>query len=77
MPTPAPLLNPWLAGPLGSAVLRAEAELLQEALDDVFGWELVQMGLWGAARGLLGGCRTQRRDCRRPAATPVVVTRGQ
>ncbi|MEZ5512783.1 MAG: methyltransferase domain-containing protein [Steroidobacteraceae bacterium] len=61
MPTPAPLLEPWLAGPLGSAVLRAEAELLHEALDDVFGWELVQMGLWGAARELLGGCRTQRK----------------
>ncbi|MBK6597928.1 MAG: methyltransferase domain-containing protein [Proteobacteria bacterium] len=60
MKTSAPLLDSWLAGPLGRAVLLAEAELLHQALDDVFGWELVQMGLWGQPRGLLDGCRTQR-----------------
>jgi len=31
-----------------------------EALDDVFGWELLQLGLWGSRGSLLAGCRTRR-----------------
>lgn len=31
-----------------------------EALDDVFGWELLQLGLWGDKTSLLSGCRTRR-----------------
>ena len=31
-----------------------------EALDDVFGWELLQLGLWGPRDSLLSGCRTRR-----------------
>jgi SAM-dependent methyltransferase len=41
-------------------VLQAESELMSEALDDVFGWELLQLGLWGPRDGLLSGCRTRR-----------------
>jgi SAM-dependent methyltransferase len=33
---------------------------MSEALDDVFGWELLQLGLWGPRDGLLSGCRTRR-----------------
>ena len=33
---------------------------MSEALDDVFGWELLQLGLWGSRDGLLSGCRTRR-----------------
>lgn len=33
---------------------------MSEALDDVFGWELLQLGLWGPRTGLLAGCRTRR-----------------
>ncbi|HUQ12063.1 MAG TPA: methyltransferase domain-containing protein [Steroidobacteraceae bacterium] len=34
---------------------------MSEALDDVFGWELLQLGIWGASDRLLAGCRTRRR----------------
>jgi SAM-dependent methyltransferase len=29
-------------------------------LDDVFGWELLQLGIWGPRDALLSGCRTRR-----------------
>jgi len=33
---------------------------MSEALDDVFGWELLQVGTWGSREALLAGCRTRR-----------------
>ena len=33
---------------------------MSEALDDVFGWELLQVGTWGSREQLLAGCRTRR-----------------
>jgi SAM-dependent methyltransferase len=33
---------------------------MSEALDDVFGWELLQLGTWGPRSSLLSGCRTRR-----------------
>lgn len=53
-------LDSWLATAPGSALLKAETALLAEILDDVFGWELLQIGLWGPARGLIPGARTRR-----------------
>ena len=53
-------VDSWLGSGLGQAVLQAEAELMVEALDDVFGWELLQLGLWGRRDSLLSGCRTRR-----------------
>ncbi len=38
----------WLATPLGAAVLELEAQVLTDALADVFGFELLQLGAWGA-----------------------------
>jgi SAM-dependent methyltransferase len=32
------------------------------ALEDVFGWELLQIGAWGGARELLAGSRTRRQS---------------
>ena len=49
----------WFEGPIGSRVLRAEAALAPLALDNVFGFELLQVGAWGPARHLLEGARTQ------------------
>jgi SAM-dependent methyltransferase len=49
----------WFEGPLGARVLREEAVLAHFALDDVFGFELLQVGGWGPARHLLDGARTQ------------------
>ena len=43
-------------------MLAAESELLSEALEDVFGWELLQVGAWGNARDLLAGSRTRRKS---------------
>lgn len=49
----------WFQGPLGARVLREEAALATRALDDVFGFELLQVGAWGPSRHLLDGARTQ------------------
>ena len=49
----------WFEAPLGARVLREEAALARLALDDVFGFELLQVGAWGPARHLLDGARTQ------------------
>jgi SAM-dependent methyltransferase len=49
----------WFESPLGGRVLREEAALARLALDDVFGFELLQVGSWGPARHLLAGARTQ------------------
>jgi len=53
------LLTDWFEGPLGARVLREEASLAPLALDDVFGFELLQVGAWGPAHHLLDGARTQ------------------
>lgn len=52
-------LSSWWGSPLGRALLAAESELLGEALEDVFGWELLQIGAWGAGRELLARGRTR------------------
>ena len=49
----------WQQGPLGRAVNAAEARLLQGAMDDVFGLELLQLGAWGQGRELLDASRTR------------------
>ncbi len=53
-------LSSWWSGSLGSGLLAAESELLGEALEDVFGWELLQVGARGKGRELLGSSRTRR-----------------
>ena len=55
-------LSTWWESPLGRALLAAESELLAAALEDVFGWELLQVGAWGGARELLAGSRTRRQS---------------
>jgi SAM-dependent methyltransferase len=55
-------LTTWWESPLGRALLAAESELLGAALEDVFGWELLQIGAWGGARELLAGSRTRRQS---------------
>jgi SAM-dependent methyltransferase len=54
--------------PLGKSLLTAEAQLLGEALEDVFGWEFLQVGAWGDGRELLTGCRTRRKIVVAPSA---------
>jgi SAM-dependent methyltransferase len=57
---------------LGGRVLREETTLAQVALDDVFGFELLQVGGWGPARHLLDGARTQHTTLLAPEAAPGV-----
>ena len=49
----------WFAGPLGARVLREETALARLAMEDVFGFELLQVGTWGPTQHLLVGARTQ------------------
>jgi SAM-dependent methyltransferase len=55
-------LNAWWATALGRSLLAAESELLGEALEDVFGWELLQVGAWGGGRELLAHARTRHQS---------------
>lgn len=51
----------WLTGALGQRVYALERKLVAEALTQVFGWQLLQIGEWGEDLGLLVGARTQRK----------------
>ena len=55
-------LKAWWASALGRGLLAAESELLGAALEDVFGWELLQIGAWGPKRELLAGSRTRHQS---------------
>jgi SAM-dependent methyltransferase len=52
----------WQQGPLGSALIAAEAQLLATTFDDVFGQELLQLGNWGVGRELLAQSRIRRQS---------------
>jgi SAM-dependent methyltransferase len=60
----------WFETPIGGRVLREESLLARHALDDVFGFELLQVGAWGSASHLLAAARTQHTTLlsHRPAA---------
>lgn len=65
---------PWLDTALGAAVLELEAQVLADALADVFGFELLQIGTWGRQRDLCAGARTQHRCVIAPdAAGPSAI----
>lgn len=54
-------LSQWLHTPLGERVLTLERKLVSEALSQVFGWQLLQIGEWGPADVLIAEARTQRK----------------
>src|SRR5688500_20186804 len=58
---PSPDLHSWLRGALGQRVYTLERKVATEALAQVFGWQLLQIGLWGDDDGLLAAGRTQRK----------------
>jgi SAM-dependent methyltransferase len=66
-------VSDWFDGPLGARVLREEAALARVALDDVFGFELLQVGTWGPTRHLLAGARTQHTTLLAPELSPGVT----
>jgi SAM-dependent methyltransferase len=59
----------WLETPLGAAVLELEARVVADALGDVFGFELLQVGAWGARGELCAHARTQHRCWLAPEAS--------
>lgn len=66
-------LHAWLRTPLGERLYALERKQASEALAQVFGWQLLQIGLWGDDDGLIVDARTQRKSIlgwhgRRPAA---------
>jgi len=52
----------WLRTPLGQRVYALERKHVSEALTQVFGWQLLQIGLWGDDNGLLDEARTQQKS---------------
>jgi SAM-dependent methyltransferase len=74
-PTRDNTTSEWFDGPLGGSVLREEAALARLALDDVFGFELLQVGAWGHSRQLLGYARTQHTTLVAPEPGPGVTLR--
>ena len=55
-------LHAWLRSPLGARLYALERRLACEALSQVFGWQLLQIGLWGDDDGLITEARTQRKS---------------
>jgi SAM-dependent methyltransferase len=53
-------LRDWHASPLGALLAEYERRMVAEALDDVFGLQLLQIGEWGEPERLLENARTQR-----------------
>jgi SAM-dependent methyltransferase len=74
---PLPVNPRWLETPLGEAVLARETTLLQEALGDVFGFELLQVGSWGEPGRLIEAARTQHRCWIAPDASGPGAIRAQ
>ncbi|HTW73415.1 MAG TPA: methyltransferase domain-containing protein [Steroidobacteraceae bacterium] len=66
-------LYQWQAGRLGTALIQAEARLLADTFDDVFGLELVQLGTWGVGRELLAHARIWRQSVVADAEAPVAA----
>ncbi len=69
------LSGDWFDSPLGARVLRDETALARAALDDVFGFELLQVGAWGTGASLLAGARTQHTTLVAPEAATGVTLR--
>ena len=59
--SPANRVHDWLRTPLGARLYALERKLVGEALAQVFGWQLLQIGLWGDDDGLITDARTQRK----------------
>ncbi len=65
----------WLRSPLGQRVYALERKLAAEALAQVFGWQMLQIGLWGDDDGLIAEGRTQRRTVLAGAASGPQIDR--
>lgn len=71
-------LHQWLRAPLGVRLYAIERKLVSEALAQVFGWQLLQIGLWGEDDALIADARTQRKSVlgwhgRHPSSTSMLI----
>ena len=53
-------LRAWLRTRLGRLLIQRERELVADALEDVFGFQLLQIGAWGESGRFFEAARTQR-----------------
>ena len=60
MNTTARALTDWHHTPLGTLLARHERHVVRPALEDCFGHQMLQIGVWGDPGRLLEGARTQR-----------------
>jgi SAM-dependent methyltransferase len=67
----------WHSSPAGALLREYEQRVMAEALDDVFGLHLLQIGAWGETGQLIQSARTQRRAVlgTDPASHPHVLSR--
>jgi SAM-dependent methyltransferase len=81
MTSPSQSIQEWLRTPVGQRTYALERKLATEALAQVFGWQLLQIGLWGDDDGLIAEARTQRRSvlarhgAREAGRTPTIRSR--
>jgi SAM-dependent methyltransferase len=54
-------IEAWLRSPLGRRVHALESRHISEALAQVFGWQLLQIGHWGDSARLIADARTQHK----------------
>ena len=79
MPDRYTALRAFWQMPLGKSLLTAEAQLLGEALEDVFGWEFLQVGRLGRGPGAAGRLPHPPQDrggARAPSAAGPTSSRG-
>jgi SAM-dependent methyltransferase len=72
-----PSVKAWFDSSLGAALLELEQRLLADALADVFGFELLQLGRWGDGADLCAAARTQHRCIVDPDASVPGSIRAQ
>jgi len=70
-------LHEWLASPLGQRLYQLECRLVGDAIAEVFGWQLLQVGIWGDESRLIAEARTQRKSvlARQRGATVEIHSR--
>jgi SAM-dependent methyltransferase len=66
--TPASTPAAWLRTPFGECLLAQERALLTDALEDVFGLHLLQVGEWGEGLSLAGPARVLSKTLWAPSA---------
>lgn len=66
-------LHEWLDTPLGQRLYQLECRLVSEAIAQVFGWQLLQIGVWGEESRLMADARTQSKSVLARHAGPSVA----